>query len=91
MFLIANFSPVTESDKDLLEKLREHLIKWYVIVFKREAVVDETFIRKCHKHVQPPVRVDAVQFFSYSPWQAIYLRLSPRCEYGQNLQDIRNN
>ena len=40
------FYPFTESDKDLLEKIREHMVGGPSIVFTRKAVLDETFIRK---------------------------------------------
>ena len=36
----------TESDKDLLEKIREDMVGGPSIVFTRKAVVDGTFIRK---------------------------------------------
>ena len=41
----SNFYPFTESDKDLLEKIREDVVGGHSIVFTRETVVDETFIR----------------------------------------------
>ena len=42
----SKFYPFTESDKDLLEKIREDMVGGHSIVFTRKAVVDETFIRK---------------------------------------------
>ena len=42
----SKFCPFTESDKDLLEKIREDMVGGLSIVFTRKAVVDETFIRK---------------------------------------------
>ena len=42
----SNFYLYTESDKDLLEKIREDLVGGPSIVFARKTVVDETFIRK---------------------------------------------
>ena len=42
----SKFYPFTESDKDLLEKIREDMVGGPSIVFTRKAVVDETFIRK---------------------------------------------
>ena len=41
----SKFSPFTESDKDLLEKIREDMVGGPSIVFTGKAVVDETFIR----------------------------------------------
>ena len=37
---------LTESDKNLLKKIREDMVGGPSIVFTRNAVVDETFIRK---------------------------------------------
>ena len=42
----SKFYPFTESDKDLLEKIREEVVGCPSIVFTRKAVVDETFTRK---------------------------------------------
>ena len=42
----SKFYPVTESDKDLLEKVREDIVGAPSIVFTRKAVVKETFICK---------------------------------------------
>ena len=39
----SKFYPFTESDKDLLEKIREDMVGGPSIVFTRKAVVDETF------------------------------------------------
>ena len=42
----ARFYPFTESYKDLLSKTREDMVGGPSIVFTREAVADETHIRK---------------------------------------------
>ena len=42
----SKFYPFIESDKDLLEKIRQDMVGGPSIVFTRKAVVDETFIRK---------------------------------------------
>ena len=42
----SKFYPFPESNKDLLEKIREDLVGGPSIVFSRKAVVDETFIRR---------------------------------------------
>ena len=42
----AKFYPFTESYKDLLSKVREDMVGGPSIVFTREAVSDETYIRK---------------------------------------------
>ena len=41
----AIFYPFTETDKDLLQKVREDMVGGPSIVFTRKAVVDKTFIR----------------------------------------------
>ena len=41
----AKFYPFFETDKDLLQKIREDMVGGFSIVFTREVVVDETFIR----------------------------------------------
>ena len=41
----AKFYPFTETDKDLLQKIREDMVGGPSIVFTRKAVVDGTFIR----------------------------------------------
>ena len=48
----SRFYPFTESDKDLLEKIREDMIGGPSIVFTRKAVVDETFYKQIIKLVQ---------------------------------------
>ena len=41
----AKFYPITETDKDLLQKIREDMVGGPSVVFTRKAVVDEFFIR----------------------------------------------
>ena len=45
-FYLVKVDPFTESDENLLEKIGEDMVGGPSIVFTREAVVDETFIRK---------------------------------------------
>ena len=47
----AKFYPFTETDKDLLQKIREDMVGGPSIVFTRKAVVDETFIRDSGKNL----------------------------------------
>ena len=51
--------PFTESDKDLLEKIREDMVGGHSIVFTRKAVVDETFSRKSSNLRKSLVGIDA--------------------------------
>ena len=57
--------PFTESDKDLLEKIREDMVGGPSIVFTRKAVVDETFIRKSSNLCKSIVGIDASQLYPY--------------------------
>ena len=58
--------PFTESDKDLLEKICEDIVGGPAIVFTRQAVVDETFIRKSTNLCKTIVGIDASQLYPYS-------------------------
>ena len=55
----AKFYPFTETDKDLLQKIREDMVGGPSIVFTRKAVVDETFIRNSGKICKSIVGFDA--------------------------------
>ena len=61
--------PFTESDKDLLEKIREDMVSGPSIVFTRKAVVNETFIRKSSNLCKSIVGIDASQLYPYSMCQ----------------------
>ena len=74
----AKFYPFTETDKDLLQKIREHMVGGPSIVFTRKAVVDETFIRNSRIICESIVGIDASQLHPYSMCQpmttGLYLR-----------------
>ena len=57
----AKFYPFTNSDKDLLAKIREDMVGGPSIVFTRKAVVDHTFIRKSNNLCKSIVGIDASQ------------------------------
>ena len=65
----SKFYAFTESDKDLLEKIREDMVGGPSTVFTRKAVVDETFIRKSSNLCKSIVGIDASQLYSYSMCQ----------------------
>ena len=65
----AKFYPFTETDKDLLQKIREDMVGGPSIVFTRKAVVDETFIRKSENICKTIVGIDASQLYPYSMCQ----------------------
>ena len=73
--------PFTEGDKDLLEKKREDVVGSPSIVFKRNAVVDETFIRKSTKICKSFVGSDASQLYPYSMCQLMSTGLYTRWDF----------
>ena len=77
----SKFYPFTESDKDLLEKIREDMVGGPFIVFTRKAVLDETFIRKSSNLCKSIVGIDASQLYPYSMRQPMPSGLYTRWEY----------
>ena len=67
----AKFYPITESDKDFLEKIREDVVGGPSIAFTRRAVVDKTFIRKSTNLCKSIDRIDASQQYTYSMCQTM--------------------
>ena len=67
----AKFYPITEGDKDLLEKIRDDVVGGPSIIFTRKAVVDETFIRNSTNICKSIVGIDASQIYPYSMCQAM--------------------
>ena len=59
----AKFYAFTDSHKDLLSKVREIKVGGPSIVFTREAVADETHIRKSTNVCKAIVRIVASQFY----------------------------
>ena len=77
----AKFYPFTETDKDLLQKIREDMVGGPSIVFTRKAVFDETFIRDSGNICKSIVGIDASQLYPYSMCQPMPTRLNTRWEY----------
>ena len=73
--------PFTESDKDLLEKIREDMLSGPSVVFTRKTVVDETFLRKSSNLCISFVGIDASQLYPYSMCQPMPTGLYTRYEY----------
>ena len=63
------FYSFTETDEDLLQKIREDMVGGPSIVFTRKAVVDETFIRNSGNICKSIVGIDASQLYPYSMCQ----------------------
>ena len=77
----AKFYAFTETDKDLLQKIRENMVGGPFIVFTRKAVVDGTFIRNSGNTCKSIVRIDASQLYPYSMCQPMPTELYTRWEY----------
>ena len=82
----SKFYPFTESDKDLLEKIREDMVGGPSIVFTRKAVVDETFIRKSTNLCKSIVGIDPSQLYPYSMCQPMPTGLYTRWNYDSESQ-----
>ena len=82
----SKFQPFTESDKHLLEKIREDMVSGPYIVFTRKAVVDETFIRKSTNLCKSIVGIDASQLYPYSMCQPMPTGLYTRWNYDSESQ-----
>ena len=77
----AKFYPFTETDKDLLQKIREVMVGGPSIVFTRKTVVDETFIRDSGIICKPIVGIDASQLYPYSMCQPMPTGLYTQWDY----------
>ena len=77
----AKFYPFTETDKDLLQKIREDMVGGPSIVFTREVVVDETFNRDSGNICKSIVGIDASQLYPYFMSQPMPTGLYTRWEY----------
>ena len=77
----SKFYPFTESDRDLLEKIREDMVGGPSIVYTHKAVVDQTFIRKSSDLCKSIAGIDASQLCPYSRCQPVPIGLYTRWEY----------
>ena len=77
----AKFQPFTETDKDLLQKIRKDMVGGPSNVFTRRAVVDETFIPDSGIICKSFVGIDASQMYPYSMCQPMPIGLYTRWEY----------
>ena len=84
----SKFYPFSESDNDLLEKIREDVVGSPSIVFTRKAVVDETFIRESTTLCKSIVGIDASQLHPYSMCQPMPTGLHTRWNYDSESQKI---
>ena len=63
------FYPITENDKDRLEKIRDDLVGGTSIVFTRKAFVKETLVRDSTNVCKSKVGLDASKLYSFSMCQ----------------------
>ena len=77
----AKLYPFYETDKDLLQKIREDMVGGPSIVFTHKAVVDETFIRNSETFCTSNVGIDASQLYPSSMCQPMPTGLYTRWEY----------
>ena len=77
----AKFYPITETNKDLLQKIREDMVDGPSIAFTRKAVVDETFIWNSENICKSIVGIDASQLYPYSTCQPMPTGMYTRWEY----------
>ena len=77
----SKFYPFTESDKDLLQTIREDMVGGPSIFFTRKVVVDETFRRISSNLCKSIVGVDASQLYPYSMCQPMPTGLYTRWKY----------
>ena len=77
----AKFYPFTETDKDLLQKIREDMVGGPSTFFTRKAAVDKTFNPNSGKFCKSIVGIDASQLFPYSMRQPMPTGLYRRREY----------
>ena len=82
----SKFYPFTESDKELLEKIREDTVGGPSIVFTSKAVVDKTFIGKSTNLCKSIVGIDGSQLYSYSICQPLPTGLCTRWNYDTESQ-----
>ena len=85
----AKFYPFTEGDEDLLSIVREDMFGGPSIVFTREAVVDETHIRKSTNVCKMIVAKDACQILPYSLFQSMPTDMYTRYDFDADLQRLK--
>ena len=77
----SKFHPLLESDKNLLDKLREDMVGGLSIVFTQKAVLDESFIRKSSNLCKSFVGISTSQLYPFSMCQRMPTGLHTRWQY----------
>ena len=84
----SKFHPVTETENDLLEKMRDVMVGGPSIVFNCKPVVDETFIRKWDNLCKSIVGIDGSQLYAHSMCQPMPIGSYARWEYDSETQSF---
>ena len=84
----AKLYPFAEGDKDLLQKIKEVVVGGPSIVFTREAVVDETVVRKPTNMCKSIVGVYASQLYPYLMCQLMPTGLFTRWDIDSEISRI---
>ena len=71
----AKIYPFAAGDRDVMEKIREHVVCGPSIVFTRKEVVDGNFIRKSTNICKSIVGIDGSQLYYYSMCQPMHTGL----------------
>ena len=80
------FHPFFSGDSDLLEKIREDMTGGPSIVFTRNAVANETFVRKSSNLCKSISGIDASQLYPYFMCQDMPTGLYTRWDYDEETQ-----
>ena len=86
----AKFYLFKESDKNLLEKIREDMVDGLSVVFTRKADVRVTLIRDSTNWCKTILGINASKFYSYSMCQVIPTGLYTRCELDSESGKIKS-
>ena len=82
--------PFCESDKDLCEKAPKDISSGPSLVFTRQAVVDETFIRNSSNICKSIVGIDASQLYPFSMCEEMPTGLYTRWEFDTEMQRFKD-
>ena len=81
--------PFVETDKDLHDKIRKDMTGGPSLVFKRKAVVDQTYIRNSENICKSIVGIAASHFYPFSMCQEMPTGLYTRWELDRNSQKFK--
>ena len=85
----SKFYPFVEADKDLHDKIREDMTGGPSIVFTRQAIVDQTYIRNTKNICKSIVGIDASQLYPFSMCQEMPTGLYTRWEFDSDSKKFK--